>query len=451
MNKNIIIIGAGISGLSCLHYLKEKYKARSDVKIVLLEKNNETGGTVKTEYKDGCYFEYGPNGFLDHKEQTFKLIEDLGLNDQVITATEAVRTRFISLNGRLYAVPTDQTSFMQSKLFGPLDRLRIGLEPRIPKGLDRYESLYHFARRRAGTRLADVLVDPMASGIYAGDAKTIVLRAAFPKVWELEQEHGSIMKALKYAKAKDPNASLFPKPKLMSFKKGMGQLIDALSKKYQDSIHCNCEVRIIKNTEEGYVVETKNSTLMADYIILAVPSYAACAIVSLVHPEMADQLLKINYAPLAVVGLVYKKDQIKDMPQGFGYLIPSKEKDEVLGVLFENNIFSERSSGDQMIFRVMMGGAHHPQVIEKSKEALIKIADANIKRHISIKGEAHQAYAYTLPQAIPQYDVYLVKTNEWVEENCKSIPLKLAANWYHGVSFNDCIENAYKTVQSVTV
>jgi oxygen-dependent protoporphyrinogen oxidase len=449
MNKKIAIIGAGISGLTCLHYLKEKYKNRPDVEITLFEKNDYPGGTIRTEILEDCYFEYGPNGFLDNKPQTLKLVDELGLTDQLISACEESRARFVSIDHKLFPVPTDQDSFMKSKLLNAFDRMRIGLEVTIPKGHDSLESIYDFAKRRFGSRIADVLVDPFVSGVYAGDAKRIVLKATFPKVLELEQEYGSLIKALK--KFKDEGQSIFPKATLKTLKNGMGQLIETLTRRYGKEIKLGCEIKSLKKDQHKFSFEINNDDYSADHLIFCTPAYVTAAIVSNIYPELAQKLSKINYAPVAVVGLVYPKEALLEPLEGFGYLIASKEGQEVLGVLFENNIFPKRCSENNILFRVMLGGMHHPKIINLNKHELIQLAKDNLKKNIQIKGEPKASVAHLIGKAIPQYDKDLVLTNEWIRQNISELPIGFVANWHKGVSLNDCIENAYRLTENLKI
>ena len=61
--KKIVIVGAGISGLTLLHYLHQKFQ-EDEVDLTLLEQAPQPGGTIESVVSGNHIFENGPNGFL---------------------------------------------------------------------------------------------------------------------------------------------------------------------------------------------------------------------------------------------------------------------------------------------------------------------------------------------------------------------------------------------------
>ena len=55
---------------------------------------------------------------------------------------------------------------------------------------------WHFAERHIGREAAHVLVGSMVSGIFAGDASQLSLRACFPKMHEMDAAYGSLFRAM---------------------------------------------------------------------------------------------------------------------------------------------------------------------------------------------------------------------------------------------------------------
>ena len=442
MSTNILIIGGGISGLAVLHYLKQKYVRLNYVTIALLEKSAQAGGTIGSIVRDGCLFETGPNGFLGSKPRTLDFIRELGLVSGLVKAYESAGIRYVALQDTLHAFPTDPARFLTFKPLSWRDKARVFAEPFIPKGNDPDESVYDFGVRRFGKKFADIFLDPMVSGIYGGDARVTVLRAAFGRIYELEQQYGSLFKAMmKLGKGG------IPKGTLTSFRRGQAQLTGTLARRYKEDIRFNKEVKNITRVSGRFAVATAAARHEADEVFVCAPAYQAAAMVKEMSPIMARELEKIRYSSMAVIGLVFPRKAFVSPPKGFGYLIPSSEGREALGVLFESNIFPGRCGKEEILLRIMAGGARHPEILKKSREELTALAVKEIQTLLKANAQPVETFFARWPKAIPQYDRAYVAAGRGLEEELKKWPgLHLVANYRKGVSLNDCIENAWQAV-----
>ena len=192
--KRIVIIGAGISGLTLAHVLRRQ--GGSSVHVTLLESANRAGGVVRSERVDGYLCEYGPNGFLDRAPATLSLIDELGLRNRLLTSDDRAGRRFIYSRGRLRAVPTGPLPFLTSDVVSARGRLRMALEPFLRGASKPDESIHQFTARRLGAEAADVLVDAAVTGIYGGSSHDLSVRACFPRLWQMEHDHGSVVRAM---------------------------------------------------------------------------------------------------------------------------------------------------------------------------------------------------------------------------------------------------------------
>ncbi|MBI5416282.1 MAG: protoporphyrinogen oxidase [Candidatus Omnitrophica bacterium] len=445
MSKTIIIIGGGISGLAVLHYLKQKYAGRPDVEVLLLEKDTAPGGTVRSVVRNGCLFEAGPNGFLDSKPRTLEFIAGLGLADELVKAGRDVRIRYLCLNNVLHPFPMSPAGFFGFRPMRLREKLRVFAEPFVARGTDPDESVYAFGARRLGEKFSRLFLDPMVSGIYGGDARETVLRAAFGRIYELEQRYGSLFVAMmKLRKGGMPRGTL------TSFRQGQGEMIAALCRRYQEHIRLNQEVVKVSRDNGRFTVTCADGVAYgADELFVSAPAYQAAAFLEDMSPALAGPLTRIRYSPLAVIGLVFERKAFPHPPAGFGYLIPSSENKEVLGVLWESNIFPNRCREDQVLMRVMIGGARHPDILSKPREALTALALKEVQTTLKTDASPVETFFVPWPKAIPQYDRAYVEAERGLEEELKKWPgLYLVANYLHGVSLNDCIENAYQAANS---
>ncbi len=402
--KRIAIIGGGISGLTLLHYLKQRFG--NNVQITLYEREASVGGTIRSFKKDSCLFEWGPNGFLDNQAATLQLIDELDLSSQLIQAQAKARRRYIQVKGNLHAIPENPLSFIQTPLLPLKDKWSL-ITGIFKKNISTDCSIHDYISRRFSPRLATSIVDPFISGIYAGDIKHLHMASAFPKF-----------------KRNGPH-----KPQMHSLIGGMGQIIEAIDKRYKKHIQTGSEI--------------SSSQINADITIVATPAYAAAKIVENLNPVLADSLTQISYAPIAVAGLLFKQEAFKKKPDGFGYLIPSNENKDILGVLIESNVYMKRAREDQIMMRVMLGGAHHPSIINDSQEQIITKAIKEIDSVYGLISTPTETFVKLWPKAIPQYEINYPLWRQSIAEQCTKTPgLHLCANYLDGISFNDCVNNA---------
>ncbi len=450
-SKNIIIIGGGISGLATLHGLKAKFADRPDVKIILLEKADHLGGTASSQHFPEGIFEQGPNGFLDSRQETLNLCEELGLKQQLVRAADAADKKFLLLGGQLEEFPSDLKSFLGFRPLPFWDKIRLPLEIFVRKGSDPEETVYEFGVRRFGERFTKLFLDPFVTGIYGGDARELNLRAAFPRLHELEQNYGSLFRALmKLRQAKrgeGRQVSVTPKGKLTSFLRGMSAVGETIAAKYPDSIYLKHEVHPLEASGTGFKVEAGNASFYADKVFLCVPAFVAAGLVRNVSIEFSGLLERIPYAPMAVVGLMYERRSFSHPPEGFGYLVPSYEQKGVIGVLFDSNMFPNRASGDKVMIRLMLGGVNNPGIVREDHSAIRQLAREELAERFQLKAQPLKEFCVVHPRAIPQYDRSYARLLPALEqESARQENLFLVANYLKGVAFNDCVINARKAV-----
>ena len=261
MSKQIIIIGGGISGLSVLHQVKKRFKDTGDVQVLLIEKNSDLGGHIRSELKESWLFEAGPEGFLDSKFSTLELIEELGLTDDLIPAQAQTKIRYLCLRDKLYALPMSFAAFLGFKLLSVTEKLRVLGEFFVPRQADPAETVYQFGCRRFGKRIAQYFFDAMAAGIYGGDIHKLSIKVAFPPIYAFEEKYGSVLRGFfqqikeRKQSARTDKARLAG-GQLFSLRQGMGQLIATLQKKYKEDISRGEEAYSLAKTETGYIVET---------------------------------------------------------------------------------------------------------------------------------------------------------------------------------------------------
>jgi len=362
---------------------------------------------------------------LDNQPAALQLIEEIGASDQLISASPSARRRYIQIEGNLHAVPTGPLEFIQTPLLPLKDKWSL-ITGFFKKNISKELSIHDYVSHRFSPRIAQCLVDPFISGICAGDIKRLHMASAFPKI----KIKGTVP-------WNSRGLSPFKRPRMLSFKEGMGQLIEALDKRYKKHIQRNSEISSIPNN--------------FDITIVATPAYAAAKIVENVNPVLSQLLGQIPYAPVAVAGLAFKHGSFKKIPDGFGYLIPSGENKDILGLLIESNVYAGRAGDEETMIRVMLGGVHHPAIINDDQEQILSKAIKEIDSVYGLVSGPTESFVKQWPKAIPQYEINYPRLCHSIRQQCSRTPgLYLCANYLDGVSFNDCINNAKSLAELIS-
>lgn len=446
--SRIAIVGGGVAGLSIAHALGRLGAAERGIEIRLLERGARCGGNVRSELREGFLCEWGPNGFLDNVPTTLALVRELGLAGELRPSEEQARKRFIFRNGRLHELPAGPFGFLASGLVSWRAKLRIGLEPLARPRPEHDETIHEFATRRIGREAADVLIDSMVSGVFAGDARQLSLRACFPKMWQLETDHGGLFRALlarrKSHPARKGEAMGQPRGTLTSFRRGTEQLITGLVGALGSSVRTGAEVRAVERAGERYRLRLGDgSALDADAVVLAGGAQPSSRMVAALDPPLGELLGSIPTAPLAVVCLGYRSARLPSPLDGFGFLVPRGQGPRVLGVLWDSSMYPERAPADHVLVRVMAGGAHDPDAVALDDAELCATVRADLRTTMGLDLEPDFAYLVRHPTGIPQYTVGHLERLAQAEARLAGLPgLMLAGNSYRGVAINACVAEA---------
>lgn len=432
MSSHCVVVGAGIAGLTAAFELH-----RAGKPVTLLEADTEPGGHIKTVAMEGFLMETGPHSFMSAAETVFDLMELLGLEADLLPAADATRNRFILRNGGLHALPMSPGTFLTTRLLSMRGKLRLCMEPLMPRGKDPEESAWQFFCRRFGVEAATYMMSPFVSGIYAGDVKKLGAEAAFGKFRGFEQQTGSmILGAMRYMKAKRRRLQAQGKPVrkgLFSFKQGLGRLTSALGQALGSSFKPGCEVHAIADEKGYWVVQTRgHGSFSADSLVLAVPPHQASRLLAPVQERAAQILSQIELAPVAVVHWAMPEGD-GELPRGFGFLVPRHYQNHVLGSIFVSDVFPGRAPAGMRSFATFFGGVTEPETVGSDDQTLFEWTR---KEHAALAaGPYDQArclqvrrYEHAIPQLTPGHQTR-------VEELESVLPagMWLAGNYLQGV------------------
>jgi protoporphyrinogen/coproporphyrinogen III oxidase len=457
--KTIAIIGGGITGLSAAYYLQKEIKANNlPYEVKLIEASERLGGKIQTFKKDGFTIERGPDSFLSRKKPAVKLAEEVGLGDKLIR--NGTGQSYILVNNKLHkmpsgafmGIPTQVRPFLFSGIFSMKGKLRAGFDFVMPKGKPiSDQSLGAFFRRRFGDELVENLIEPLLSGIYAGDIDDMSLMATFPNFYKLEQEHRSLVKGLQKSMPK-PQKSTGKKPGMFfSFADGLEILVDKVVEKLEDgTVKLGTAVDHIEKKEQGYHLLLSNGEVCkADAVIMAAPHHAL--------PKMFSQydfFKKFNEMPatsVANVALAFDESAIKQDIDGTGFVVSRNSDFRITACTWTHKKWPSTTPKGKALVRCYVGRPNDQSVVDLSDEEIIDIVLKDLNKTMNITAKPEFSVVTRWKNAMPQYTVGHKERIATIRNEAKEqLPgVFLTGSSYEGIGVPDCIEQGEQAVRDV--
>lgn len=450
--KDVVILGAGITGLTTAHHLKKK-----EINFCILEKSDRVGGVINSVNENGFTYEEGPNSGVIGNVEVLRLFDELKDSCDLEEANENVKKRYILKNGKWEALPSGLWDAIKTPLFTFRDKLKILGEPFRKAGKIPNESLAGLVKRRLGQSFLDYAIDPFILGVYAGDPDRLITRFALPKLYNLEQQYGSFIGGSikkkfepKTEEEKQVTRGVF------SVKGGLVSLTNALRNSIGDeNIHLNISRISVRPADKHFIVSyfTKDDVLIeleTKKVISSIGAYQLDKVLPFVGAEVISQITNLYYAP--VIEVILGFNTWKGMKlDAFGGLIPFKESRDILGVLFMSALFKERAPKDGALFSIFMGGVRKPEICELPINQIKEI----IKREICqvMKTDDFEPDLFKIIHhnwAIPQYEAnteFRLKAVEMLQIEYPG--LIIGGNLRNGIGMADRIFQAKLLAQSV--
>ncbi|THB76036.1 MAG: protoporphyrinogen oxidase [Desulfobulbaceae bacterium] len=441
MTENIktIIVGAGLSGLVVAQKLKQFAPSHQ---FRVLDQASHCGGAIRSISEHGFKAEIGPHGFLDNCLESRQLLEQTGLDKEIVKASLSTFVRYVCINGSLMMIPQSPLKIIKAPLIPWKDKFRV-LGELFKQPLEGEPTVAKWANYRFGKALLPY-VDAVFTGTYAGDFNELKIDAVMPGVRELEKTHGSIIKgvlskALKARKAK-PKGKKLEMPAMTSFPEGMQRLPERLAELLEpgQELLLNCQVNSVHQATHGWAVETDQGTMSAENLVIALPVNESLKLIGSTLPEAP-----VNQIPEAWIATVVFGFERAQLPPGFGFLIPESEKRFTLGTLFSSNMFPGRAPNDHIVFETLVGGRRHPERLEIEDKELIARSLADIRGLLNLPAEPKYTKVLRPSSGIPQLEKGYTSLLNWRNQLMVDIPsLFICGFGWDGIGINDMIKKA---------
>lgn len=458
MTQKVVIIGGGITGLTAAYYLQKEIRERGlDIETLLIEASGRLGGKVQTEKHDGFIIERGPDSFLERKTSAGRLAREVGLGNQLVNNTAG--KSYVLVNNKLHGIPqgsmmgipTQITPFLFSGLFSPLGKARAGFDFVLPrsKAADD-QSLGHFFRRRLGNQVVENLIEPLLSGIYAGDIDQMSLMSTFPQFHEVEQKHRSIVLGMKTIAPKTLKSAR-PKGIFQTLTEGLGALVEAVEERLErGTVLKSTRVEKVTKIESIYKIALSNGKeIEADTIIAAAPHKTL--------PSMFAQYNEFQFfrtipaTTVANVALAFPEEAIKRDIEGTGFVVSRNSDFAITACTWTHKKWPHTTPAGKVLLRCYVGRPGEEEIVEKSDEEIIGIVLRDLKKTMDIDAAPEFAVVSRWKEAMPQYTVghkqRMAKLQAFMDRELPGV--YLAGSSYSGAGLPDCIDQGENAVQKV--
>jgi oxygen-dependent protoporphyrinogen oxidase len=469
---NIVIVGGGIAGLSGAYYASKK---APDANITVIEASQRWGGKITTdrvEFDDGQFIiEGGPDTFLATKPWAVSLCKELGLNERLHGTNPDKKNTYVLNRNRLLPlpdglammIPTNVQAILKTRLVSWFSKARMGMDFLLPaKAVNGDESLGAFVSRRLGREAYENLIEPLMSGIYAGDGDALSLASTFPYLRDLELKYGSLARgALTMRKQSNGKSVQGSRSAFLTPSTGLAEIVEALITYLQANnvdLQLNTSAKLVTHQNSldiWHVTLDRGDTLKADSLILATPAFVSGKLLASLDPSLASVLQSIPYASTATVSLGYRQSDLPRDLDGYGYVIPRREGRKALACTWTSTKFPHRAPEGYALLRVFVGRAG--QDIPWSDSDLLTLVKEELNLTLGITAVPLLHRVYQWEKAMPQYNLGHPEILKRIDAALDKYPgLALAGNGFRGIGIPDCIhsgelavDNILKAVQSL--
>ncbi|MFA9557203.1 protoporphyrinogen oxidase [Evansella sp. AB-rgal1] len=463
--KRIAIIGGGITGLSAAFYLqKELQDNQIDAEFSLYEGSTKLGGKIDTDYSNGFVMELGPDSFLARKQSAAQLAKEVGLGDELVYNTSG--KSYILHEGRLYpmpggaimGIPTQWGPFLGTKLFSPAGKARAAGDLFLPKVMKNGEdvSLGTFFRKRLGNEVVERLIEPLLSGIYAGNIDRLSLKATFPHFQQIEAKYGSLIVGMKSSIAKRESGT--PKEKkgkprgmFLSFKRGLQSLVDAVEQQLEEgTVKKNAKLTDLQKKEDKYILSFEDGTTdVVDYIVLATPHHNTHKVLE--QYSFSKYLGEIPSTSVATIVLGFPKTAIKKDIDGSGFVVSKKTDYSITACTWTHRKWEHSTPPGYALLRGYVGRAGDDAIVSKSDEEIVEVVLKDLGKIMEINGKPEFYKVTRWKKAMPQYEVghttKLAEVNDGLKRDLPGV--YIAGGSYKGIGIPDCIDQGKQAVTEI--
>ena len=480
--KRIIIVGGGLAGLGAAYKITRAASKGHDVEFILFEKDRRLGGKICTEMVpdpsgEGRFIvDGGPDCFLTEKPACHRIARLTGIFDDELPTDDSRRRTWILSRGKLHPLPDGVMMFAPTKfvpfattgLFSWPGKIRMAMDlitppKKVAPGEFNDETLESFVVRRMGRECLDRLAEPLVGGVHASDPRQMSLAATFPRLLEMEQNYGSLLKAFVAARRKveemrrkyPTKSGEKPRTFFTSFANGMQQLTDSMADAAgRERMRTGVSISSLQHTSKnGWRASLSDgSSINGDAVIVATESWTAEPLVRPHDKAIADALATIPASSSATVSIAFNEDEVGFDLNAFGVLCPFVEGRALMAATYSSTKWPGRAPEGKALLRGFVGGPHNQEILKRSDEELMQTVLAEFRDILGLNPNAKPLFSriFRWYLGMPQYTLGHLDRVALIEDRSAQIlGLALAGGSYRGVGVPNCIESGERAVSKV--
>lgn len=449
-NRKVVIIGAGITGLTTAFYMqKQAREQKLPVDVLLLDASLRTGGKIETLRQEGYIIERGPESFYDQHGDVERLSQDLYIRSKL--KYNNIGNSYIAVHSDLHLVPnnftvsrtvSDKPSFMTTNLLSLSGKIRAMRDIILPRGEQQDESVAHFFKRRVGAEVVENFIEPLLAGTFAGDIDQLSMRAMFPELYQLEAEHRSLLKGLKKADILFlPNEIRHQRGVYQTFENGLQTLVESLEESLlPNTLRKGVRVEQIESVHGGVQLHLNNGEkLQADEVVMATPFATAKQLLQ--QEGIFEHVEPVKSATIATVTMAFRKSQIQQYEDAINFFVSRNSNLAITSCTFLHNKWDDIAPDGQALLRVYLGRVGDETIVELSDTEIEKIVLQDLHEAIGLNGQPQFTIVSRWKEAMPQYVVGHEEAVQQIRQNLsKLLPsVHVTGSSYEGVSIPSCV------------